>query len=162
MKIKEIMTENAKACMPTSTLADAAGLMWEYDCGILPVVAQGDIVVGLITDRDICMAAALKHRHLENIAVEEVSSGKVISCHPEDDVRTALRTMQENKIRRLPVIANDGTLEGIVTVNDIVLRAQEFKDKKDAAVSYADVVITYRAICAHPLPTTQAQLAAGA
>ena len=161
MKIKELMTKNAKACMPTSTLADAAGLMWEYDCGILPVVAHGGIVVGLITDRDVCMAAAMKHRHLENIAVEEVCSGKVISCHPEDDVRTALKTMQENKIRRLPVVANDGTLEGIVSMNDIVLRAQQLKDKKSAAVSYADVVTTYKAICEHPLPMTQAQLAAG-
>ena len=48
----------------------------------------------------------------------------MVSCHPEDDVRTALKTMQENEIRRLPVVANDGTLEGIVSMNDIVLRAR--------------------------------------
>lgn len=161
MKVRELMTENAKVCTPTSTLADAAGLMWEYDCGILPVVAHGGTVVGLITDRDVCMAAAMKHRHLENIAVEDVSSGKVISCHPDDDVRTALETMQENKIRRLPVVANDGTLEGIVSMNDIVVRAQEARDKTTPEVSYADVVTTYKAICAHPLPMTQAQLASG-
>jgi CBS domain-containing protein len=161
MKVKELMTENAKACTPTSNLAEAAGFMWENDCGILPVVAHGGRVVGLITDRDVCMAAALKHRHLENIAVEEVTSGKVVSCHPDDDVRTALKTMQENKIRRLPVVANDGTLEGIVSMNDIVLRAQEARDTKAPEVSYADVVATYKAICTHPLPMTQAQLAAG-
>jgi CBS domain-containing protein len=161
MKVKEIMTDNAKACTPTSNLAEVAGLMWNNDCGILPVVAHGGRVVGLITDRDVCMAAATKHRHLENIAVEDVSSGKVISCQPDDDVRTALKTMQENKIRRLPVVANDGTLQGIVSMNDIVLRAQEARDKKTPEVSYADVVTTYKAICAHALPMTQAQLAAG-
>jgi CBS domain-containing protein len=161
MKVKDLMTENPKACLPTSNLAEVAGLMWEYDCGILPVVAHGGQVVGLITDRDVCMAAALKNRHLENIAVEDVTSGKVISCHPDDDVHTALKTLQENKIRRLPVVATDGTLEGIVSMNDIVLRAQEARDKKTPDVSYADVVATYKAICAHPLPMTQAQLAAG-
>jgi CBS domain-containing protein len=161
MKVKELMTVNAKACTPTSNLAEVAGLMWENDCGILPVVAHGGRVVGLITDRDVCMAAAMKHRHLENIAVEDVSSGKVISCHPDDDARAALKTMQENKVRRLPVVANDGTLKGVLSMNDIVLRVQEARDKKTPEVSYADVVTTYKAICAHPLPMTQAKLAAG-
>ena len=161
MKVKELMTENAKACLPTSNLAEVAGAMWEHDCGILPVVEHGGQVVGLITDRDVCMAAAMKHRHLENIAVEEVSSGKVISCQPDDDVRKALKTMQENKLRRLPVVANDGTLKGIVSMNDIVLRARDATGKKTPEVSYADVVSTYKAICAHPLPMKQAQLAVG-
>jgi CBS domain-containing protein len=161
MKVKELMTENAKVCTPTSSLAEVASLMWENDCGILPVVAHGGTVVGLITDRDVCMAAAMKHRHLENIAVEEVSSGKVISCHPDDDARGALKTMQENKVRRLPVVANDGTLKGVLSINDIVLRAREARDKKTPEVTYADVVTTYKAICAHPLPMTQAQRAAG-
>ena len=160
MKVKELMTENAKACTPTSTLADAAGLMWEYDCGILPVVAHGGTVVGLITDRDVCMAAMM-HRNLENIAVEDVSSGKVISCHPDDDVRAALKSMHENKIRRLPVVAEDGTLEGIVSMNDIVLQAHEARDNETPEVSYADVLTTFKAICAHPLPITQAARAAG-
>ncbi|HAF14476.1 MAG TPA: CBS domain-containing protein [Blastocatellia bacterium] len=156
MKVKEIMTKNAKACTPISNLAEAAGLMWENDCGILPVVAHGGRVVGLITDRDVCMAAALQHRDLENIAVAEVTSGKVVSCHPDDDVRTALKTMQENKVRRLPVVADDGTLAGILSMNDIVVNAKEIADKQDANVSYADVVQTYKAICAHAAAHQQA------
>jgi len=138
-----------------------ARLMWDNDCGVLPVVAQGGVVVGLITDRDICMAAAIKHRHLENIVVEEVSSGKVISCQPQDDVRNALKAMQENKIRRLPVVAGDGSLAGIISINDIVLRAQEAKGKKPPDVSYADVISAYKAICEHRLPQAEAHLAAG-
>lgn len=161
MKINEVMTQNPKVCMPTSNLAEVAGLMWQNDCGILPVVAHGGRVVGLITDRDVCMAAAMKRRHLENIAVKDVTSGKVISCHPNDEVRTVLKTMQANKVRRLPVVTNDGTLKGIVSMNDIVLRAHEVKGRQTAEISYADVVRTYKAICAHPLPMKKTQLAAG-
>jgi CBS domain-containing protein len=156
MKVKDLMTTSPAACTPMNTLADAAGLMWQHDCGILPVVENGGKVVGLITDRDICMAALLNGRQLAHIAVAEVISKKVFSCSPDDDVRTALTTMQENRIRRLPVVARDKTLEGLVSMNDIVLRAEESKDKKATHVSYADVVKAYKSICRHPLPQTKA------
>ncbi len=156
MKVKEIMSINTKACTLTDNLADAAGSMWSTDCGILPVVAEGGRVVGLITDRDICMAAAIKGRHLENIAIEEVTSGRVFSCKPDDDVHVALKTMQQNKVRRLPVVADDGSLKGILSMNDIVVNAKEVADKKNVNVSYANVVQTYKAICAQASAHTQA------
>ncbi len=157
MKVEEIMTPNAKACLPTDSLADAARFMWDNDCGILPVVADGGKVVGLITDRDICMAAAMNDRHLSNLAVEDVISGKVYAVSPEDDIRKALETMGERKIRRLPVIAADGSLQGILSLNDVVLKAEQAKDKKNPDVAYADLVNAYKSICAHPLPLEQPQ-----
>lgn len=160
MKVKELMTTSPTACTLTNTLADAGGMMWDNDCGILPVVAEGGKVVGLITDRDICMAGVLNGRQLANIAVEDVISSKVFSCRTEDDVRVALKTMQENRIRRLPVVDDEGLLEGILSMNDIVLRAEEAKDKRVPEISYADVVRTYKSICQHPLPL-QAQATAG-
>jgi CBS domain-containing protein len=161
MKVKEIMTRNAKACTLTEYLSSAASLMWENDCGVLPVVAEGGKVVGLITDRDICMAANLKSRNLWNIAVEDVISRQVFGCKPEDDIHTALKIMQEKRVRRLPVVADDGTLVGILSLNDVVLNATEPKDKKLPELSYGDVVNTYRAICQHRLPAQKAQTAAG-
>jgi CBS domain-containing protein len=161
MKVEEIMSTNAKVCTLTDNLSAAAGLMWENDCGILPVVAEGGKVVGLITDRDICMAATLKNRNLSNVAVEDVISGKVFACKSEDDVRSALKTMQENKVRRLAVVAADGTLEGILSLNDVVLKAEEQKEKKAPELSYGDVVKTYKSICQHRLPMQQAQAATG-
>ncbi|PWT92599.1 MAG: CBS domain-containing protein [Blastocatellia bacterium] len=152
MKVKELMTRNPAACTLTNTLADAAGLMWQHDCGVLPVVAEGGKVVGLITDRDICMGAMLNARQLAHIAVEDVASDKVFTCCSEDDVQVALNKMRENKIRRLPVVGVDGLLEGLLSMNDIVLRAQEIKGKKEVQVTFADVVNTYKAICEHPLP----------
>jgi CBS domain-containing protein len=155
MKVKEIMTVNPKACTATANLSEAASFMWDYDCGILPVVADGGRVVGLITDRDICIGGATKNRNLSNIAVEEIMSGKVYSCAPEDDVRTALVTMQRSKVRRLPVVAADGTLQGILSINDITLNAKETTGKKVPEISFSELVQTYRAICAHALSAEQ-------
>ena len=159
MRVQEMMTGNATACTPTATLADAAGFMWENDCGVLPVVTEGGKVVGLITDRDICMAAALNNRNLSNIAVEEVISGNVYSVAPEDDIHKALETMQDCKVRRLAVVSADGTLEGILSMNDIVLQAQEAKDKRGSGVAYGDIIEAYKAICAHRLPAEQERAA---
>ena len=157
MKVKEIMTANAKACRPTSTLGEAAGLMWQNDCGIVPVVAEGDKLIGLVTDRDICMAAMLKNRDLSNISVEEVISGKVFSCKPEDDVNTVLETMRENKVRRLPVVAADGKLEGILSLNDLVLKAEKPSAKQVPELSYDDVMHMQKSICQHRLPAEKAR-----
>jgi CBS domain-containing protein len=157
MKVKEIMTANAKRCTPTSTLAEAAGLMWQNDCGILPVVAAGDKLIGLVTDRDICMAAMLKNRDLANISVEEVISGKVFSCKPEDDVHMVLETMGENKVRRLPVVAADGKLEGILSLNDLVLKAEKPSARQVPELSYDDVMHMHKSICQHRLPTEKAR-----
>ena len=161
MKVKELMNVNPKSCKLTSSLAEAAVLMWENDCGILPVVAAGEKVVGLVTDRDICMSAALKGRQLADIKVEDTITGKVFACKPEDDVRTALKTMQDNQVRRLPVVQADGTLEGILSMNDVVLKAQEPKAKEALDLSYSDVVNTYKSICQHRNLPQQAQAATG-
>lgn len=152
MKVQDLMTTSPTACTLTNTLADVGGMMWHNDCGILPVVAEGGKVVGVITDRDVCMAAVMTGRQLANIAVEDVISGKIFFCRADDDVRTALTTMKENRIRRLPVVDEYNRLEGIVSMNDIVIRAEEPKDKKVPQISYADVVNTYKSICEHWMP----------
>lgn len=155
MKVKEIMTVVPKACTTTTNLAEAASFMWDHDCGILPVVGDGGRVVGLITDRDICIGGATKNGNLSSIAVEEIMTGKVYSCAPEDDLRKALKTMQERKVRRLPVVAPDGTLEGILSINDITLNAKETRGTRIPDVSFRAVVQTYKAICAHTLPAEE-------
>ena len=160
MKVEEIMTKDAKAIWVTESLADAAKSMWDNDCGILPVIKDGRKVVGLITDRDICMAAAMRERNPSAISVEEVMSGKVYSAMPEDDIHQALETMREHKLRRLAVVNPEGELEGILSMNDIVLNAKEPNGKKKPEIAYADVMKTYQAICEHPLPMQQAQTAA--
>lgn len=148
MKVKEIMTADAKACAESATLAKAAELMSHNNCGILPVVTAGGKVVGLITDRDICIAAVKNNKSLGSMRVEEVISGDVHACRPEDDVQAALRTMRENKVRRLPVIDLEGMLKGILSMDDVILGAQETTGGKGAELSYTDAVKTYKAILA--------------
>jgi CBS domain-containing protein len=148
MKVKEIMTPDAKACAETANLARAAELMSQNNCGILPVVTAGGKVVGLITDRDICVAAAKKDKTLVSMRVDEVISRKVHACRPEDDVQTALGAMREYKVRRLPVIDAEGKLEGILSMDDVILGARETTGGKAAELSYTDAVKTYKAILA--------------
>jgi len=150
MKVKEIMTPNAKAIWLTESLADAAQLMWKNDCGVLPIIQDGRKVIGMITDRDICMAAAMRDKNPSSVSVEEVMTGLVYSLNPEDEIDDALKAMQEHKIRRLPVVNAEGELEGILSLNDVVLHAKA----KGDSIAYGDVVKTYQAICQHPVPAT--------
>ena len=155
MKVKEAMTKDVKAIWLTESLTAAAKTMWDNDCGALPILKDGRKVVGMITDRDICMATAINDRAPSIISVEEVMSGTVYATTPEEDLQKALETMREHKIRRLPVLNNEGELQGIISMNDIVLKAKAREGKKPP-VEYTDVIKTYQAICEHPKPLVQA------
>lgn len=152
MKVKDLMTRDAKTIWITESLADAAKSMWENDCGVLPIIKDRK-VVGMITDRDICMATAMKERNPSSISVEEVMTGTVYAVEPEEEIEQALETMREHKIRRLPVLNLEGELEGILSMNDIVLKAKARNGKKPQ-IEYAEVVKTYQGICQHPEPLT--------
>ncbi len=149
MKVQEVMTNNVRSCTPEATLAEVAVIMWEADCGVLPVVDDSGKVLGLITDRDIAIAAATKGRPVSDIRVAEVISGQVFSCHLHDDIKTGLKTMRHEKVRRLPVVNDDGMLQGMLCLNDIVLRAKEAKGKLVPELSYEDAMRTIKAICEH-------------
>jgi CBS domain-containing protein len=152
MKVQDIMTSDVQCCGPDTNLAIAAKMMWDSDCGALPVLNVEGKVLGMITDRDICMAAATKNKPPSEITVWETTSGKTFTCRPTDDVHTALDIMKRERVRRLPVVDEDGILQGIVAMNDFVLVAQEAKGKSVPAVSYEDVVHTMKAISAHRVP----------
>ena len=156
MKVKEIMTPNAKAIWLTESLADAAQLMWDNDCGVLPIIKDGRKVIGMITDRDICMALAMRDSNPSSVSVEEVMSGQVYSVNAEDDVVRALEAMREHKIRRLPVVNAEGELEGVLSMNDVVLKAKTPGGPRGSSIGYADVVKTYQAICQPPMASATA------
>lgn len=149
MKVKDLMTRDVKTCTPDTNLSTVAMLMWENDCGVVPVVHGDGKVIGMITDRDICMAVATKNRRTSDVAVSEVFTGNLYACTPDDDIHGALKIMRAERVRRLPVINVYGALEGILSLNDIVLHAQEAKGKKAPDLSYEDAINTLQAICGH-------------
>lgn len=147
MKVADVMTKDVQSCTSETNLAAAAMQMWNGDCGILPVIDNDDRVIGVITDRDICIAAATNHQDIVDIKVGQVITGEVQSCAPETNVRDALKIFEHARVRRLPVLDKNNKLQGILSMNDIVLRTVGGRDQKPGDVSYADVVNTFKAIC---------------
>ena len=86
-------------------------------------------------------------------------TGQVYAINPENNVDQALQVMQQHQIRRLPVINAEGELEGVLSMNDIVLHATPDAVTGDS-IDYGDVVKTYQAICQHPLPAATASVSA--
>jgi CBS domain-containing protein len=123
MKIEAIMTKNIETCEEDHGLDCAARIMWETDCGVVPIVDGHQRIVGMITDRDICMAALIKDARLSDIRVSAVCERDVVSVDPSDSVENAQLLMQQHRLRRLAVTDADGRLVGIVSLNDLARNA---------------------------------------
>jgi CBS domain-containing protein len=158
MKVHELMTRKVASCRPEMSLAAAGALMWQNDCGILPITAESGKVIGMLTDRDICIALSTRAGNSSSIAAGNVAQPQVFVCQPDDDIHTAMRTMRTEKVHRLPVVDEAGTLVGILSLNNIVLRAEKSDVTERPDLSYDDVVHTLQGIGAH-LPRHHAAVA---
>lgn len=138
MKVREIMTSDVSYCTATASLSEAATIMWQRDCGVVPIVDENKIVVGMLTDRDICIAAAMKNRLTSEIKIGEVISGKIRACAPGDDLEKVLQLMRKRQLRRLPVTDAGGVLLGIISISDVIRYAGKgdkvFRKKTFAAL----------------------------
>jgi CBS domain-containing protein len=108
-----------KFCATHNTLNTAAQNMWDNDIGCVPVVDKDRRVVGMLTDRDVCMAAYIQGAPLTGLLVTSAMSKQVFSCAPDDDIAAAEKLMREKQVRRLAVIDAQGRLAGIISLNDI-------------------------------------------
>ena len=149
MTVKDVLTQPVVTCQPDTNLAAAVALMWENDCGVLPVLAETGEVTGILTDRDICIAQGTRNRLPSEITVREVMGTSPLICKPTDDIRSALQIMREAKVRRLPVVGENGVLEGVVSISDIVLSARRglVMAGSTTGVSNGDLVTALQAIC---------------
>ncbi|MGB9464297.1 MAG: CBS domain-containing protein [Candidatus Acidiferrum sp.] len=152
MKVVDVMMGTPYYCRPDSNLGSATELMWTGNCGFLPVVGKQDEVIGIITDRDICVALGTRGRPSGEVKIAEVMSSKVYSCKPEDDIHVALRAMREGHVRRLPVITKEGALVGVISMDDVLLRAEAPSLGKAPELSSEEIVKTFRAINVRQLP----------
>lgn len=157
MKVHEFMTRGAETCAPTADLAAVAMIMWRQDCGFVPVIDDARRVVGVLTDRDLCMATATRHRRPEEMTARDVMSGRLFSVGLDDDIHVAMETMRTQRVRRLPVVDAEGRLEGVVSINDVVLGARPSGTRPTAEPSANEVLATLRGISAHPLPVAPAR-----
>jgi CBS domain-containing protein len=147
MKVREVMTKQATFCYPDTSLSGAAELMWNGKCGFLPVRGEGGNIIGVITDRDISIALGTRNRRPSEVLVKDVMPGRLFTCTADDSVACALTTMRIEGLRRLPVVDREGALMGVLSIDDLVLKARENAIGKD--VSYKDVEDTYKAINGH-------------
>jgi CBS domain-containing protein len=146
MKVRDIMTRDVVSGQKEMDIGSAAKLMLEGGFGTLPVIDEHGKLAGIITDRDIAMAAALRQRNASHIGVHEALRQTVFTCFAEDDILTALKQMQKARVRRLPVLGEEGHLTGIVSVDDIALRAVGQPD----GVSAEAFVDAIKRICSQP------------
>ena len=148
MTVRELQTSNVKTVSPDTDLAVVAKLMWEGDCGAVPVVTDDRKVIGMITDRDICIASATRSKPPAEIRASEVISTNhgIHAVKPDDDVRIALRAMRKHRVRRLPVLDREQRLTGIVSINDLAINASPSQPDSVPAQEFLE---TFQAICAH-------------
>ncbi len=145
MRVKDVMTKSVTACDGQTNLSSAAIMMWDGDCGILPVVDEREKIIGVITDRDLSIAMATKNKLPTEVVVAEiVEKGNVEAISPDDDVKTALEKMGEHQIRRLPVVNAEGRLQGILSINDLIRHSKDDNHE----LSDQDVLKALKTICA--------------
>ncbi|MBK7583071.1 MAG: CBS domain-containing protein [Myxococcales bacterium] len=145
MQAREVMTRQPHCCSIDHALNDAARIMWENDTGFLPVVDDCGSVVGVITDRDICMAAYTQGVSLASGTVASAMSRDVVSVSPGDSVRTVEALMRQNQIRRVPVLDQSGQPLGVVTLGDLARHAEQNSLRK--ALEGLPLVTTLAQIC---------------
>lgn len=144
MRVEKIMSHNVTTCAPHDSLEHAASLMWNSDCGCLPVTSSNGSghIEGVITDRDICMAALFQGRALRDVRVAEAMAKNVLTCRASDEIEVAQRLMQNEQIRRLPVLGNEGELLGILSMADIARESARLQYSQKHEIPASEVMAT--------------------
>jgi CBS domain-containing protein len=151
MKTTELlMMSNPVTCQQSDSANHAARLMWDHDIGALPVVDGDGRLCGMVTDRDLCMAAYTQGKPLAAIDVSTSMAREVISVGAHDDASRVAELMAQHRVRRLPVVDDERRPVGIISLHDLAGRSDV---APGALVSEHEVASTLRAICTpHGLP----------
>jgi CBS domain-containing protein len=150
MNVSDLMTSAVKSCGTNDNLQRAAQLMWENDCGIVPVVDGDGRAVGMITDRDICMAAYTHGQPLWQLPVSDAMAKQVHAVRETDPLEVVETLMRRVRVRRVPVLDGDGRIKGILSMNDLARHAHGSVGRKANGLSGDSIVQTLAAICEPP------------
>ncbi len=133
MKVRDLMTKDMVIANTNDTVFDVAKLMKHHNIGCVPVVADGEKVLGVVTDRDIVLNIAKYNLDTSKTLASTIMSDKVYSVRPDADVEHALELMKKQRVRRLPVIEND-VLQGMISIGDIAT-SRDFKMEVSEAIT---------------------------
>jgi CBS domain-containing protein len=118
--VRHVMTSAPKCLSPERTVADAAGLMEQYDVGVIPLADEGDRLVGVVTDRDLVLRVLAKQRDPRDVKLGDIATTKLVTITPDTNITDARDLMAQHKVRRLPVVKED-RLVGILALGDIAV-----------------------------------------
>jgi CBS domain-containing protein len=152
MKVQDVMMRTPASCSPETNLGAAVEILWNRNCGMLPVVDARQKVIGVVTDRDLCVALGTRNKLPGRMTIGEVAREEVYTCRAQDDIRAALQTMAEHKVRRLPVVTQSGILEGILSMDNVILHANTGSWGGTSDLSHEDVIKTLQRIYGPSLP----------
>jgi CBS domain-containing protein len=144
MKTEQVMTRNPRTCSPGDSLYHAAEVMWNGNVGALPVTDEDGNLVGIITDRDVCMTGYTQGGTLNDRPVSSAMARGVFCCGPADSIQIVAERMRTHQVRRLPVIENE-RLVGIVSLNDLALAAVS----DGGGFGFEELSRTLAGICEH-------------
>jgi CBS domain-containing protein len=151
MKVRDIMTTAIWSCSENASVASAADTMAGRNCGFVPVVSKEGRVLGVVTDRDICMGLVCRDVKPSELSVREIARGPVVTCAPDDEIHVAIEIMETAKIRRLPVV-QDGQLRGIISMTDLLRNAVPVRTLTGDPLTCVDAVGALKLINRIPPP----------
>ena len=150
MKVESIMSKGVLVCNRDHTAQAALQMMRERDCGAVPVVDDG-VLVGMVTDRDIALAAAENDLNPSRLRLSQIMSNDVFAVRPDTSISDAEELMRGRQIRRLPVIDENSRPIGMLSLNDIARAGQAHGWNAEEGLSAHGIASTLAAIC-QPAP----------
>ncbi len=118
MKVKDLMHRGAEFVAPNASVQQIAKKMRDFDVGAIPVCEKGKLV-GIVTDRDITIRALANGKDASKVEAKDVMSRNLVFCRDSEEAEDAIRIMEDNQIRRLPVLDEAQKLVGMVSLGDI-------------------------------------------
>jgi CBS domain-containing protein len=127
MRVQEVMTRDPKCVTSDTPVRDAARIMKEEDVGVVPVVegSSSRRLVGIITDRDIALRVVGEGRDGNTRVADIMSGSRLATSTPDEDLDDVMDKMAAEKVRRIPVVDERGSLVGIVSQADVVRKARD-------------------------------------
>ncbi|MBK6519362.1 MAG: CBS domain-containing protein [Polyangiaceae bacterium] len=145
-RVSELMSAEVWTCHASHPMSRAAELMWNHDCGAVPVVEDSGELVGIVTDRDLCMAAYTRGQALHDMPLRSLCERELVTCVPDDSIAEAERKMVRFQVRRLPVIDGERRVVGMLTLSDLVRHLAIVSPEDGGGFSPRSLALTLEAV----------------